>query len=153
MKYVRPSKVIKGAKDTYEITMHTIDKLHKQITGKYMFMKVRSDGCIDWTTEEFQIYNKPGGKIVDPEWNKNSTPPKPDGFFFDDPSTWGGLMWEEIPLVDDTSEHYYDYFISFQSQHNFSISGEYAEEALIRTLVKMGTFPTAKKDETPWSIA
>lgn len=151
MKYVRESQHVKGAKDTYRPLSFQVDHVHSFMHGTMMIMEIQPDGSVGWRTKNFRIMNIPNGKIPDPDWCSSSKPPKPDGFLFEDPSTWGGLMWEEIPLVDDTSKYYFDYMQSLKP-----ILGEtpkdITEEAILRTLVKSGDLPVAMEGEPKWEI-
>jgi len=151
MKYVRESQHVKGAKDTYTPLSYQVDHVHPSMHGSMMIMEVQLDGTIGWRTKDFQILNIPSGKIPDPNWSQASKPPKPAGFLFEDPSTWGGLMWEEIPLVDDTSKYHFDFMQNLKPLLGVTPK-DITEEAILRTLIKSGDLPVAPEGEPQWEI-
>ena len=95
-------------KDSYAITKTEVDANNSRLSVELVHYYHDESGNVK--TEKLRTYltNESGAKIVDPNWTSQSDPAKPDGFVLEDPETWGGLMWEDIPLVDDTSKYYFD---------------------------------------------
>ena len=87
--------------ESYEITSVTLDSVGHLINVSLSRLYrdeiniIRNELRQHYFNENFAV----SVLAVDPMWDETSTPPKPKGFDFDQPETWGGLDIDQIPLV------------------------------------------------------
>lgn len=147
MKLVKASKYVSGAYDQYTLSSFNVSKLDKMV-GFYMILsEIQSDGTVKLTNNNANIFNQQNaGKIVDPNWNENSTPPKPANFSLTDVSTWGTITYDEIPLIDDPSKQFFDIFMGYYTTSS-------CEEAIFKVAVLSGNLPDYdNNDPLAWHL-
>ena len=93
-------KTENGIKDTFEITLTMFDGIAQMVVVGLKHLYVR-DGVpvVEDSQHTFNENYVVNVLAPDPEWTALSIPPRPDGFDFEDPSTWGDLNITQIPLV------------------------------------------------------
>lgn len=93
----------------------------------------------------FSNYNN---LIVDPEWNENSTPPKPANFNLNDMATWDGLSASQIPFVSAKEERDIDFY--YKNVTKKPIEQVLFELAIHMELITAEIDYTNSGDETKW---
>lgn len=92
----------KGQKETYEIMTMLFDYVSHFVDLKIRHITYDAEGIP--IVHDFQQYFNESYSINvlvdDPLWNENSTPPKPAGFIFENPDTWGNLSLSDIPMTN-----------------------------------------------------
>lgn len=87
----------------YEITLISVDFIMKSIQCKYRTVQLATSTGFYEVTESVGFItdelNMRYDLVIDPAWDAQSIPAKPEGFAFDDPGTWGSLNWEDIPKI------------------------------------------------------
>lgn len=149
---IRLNENFNGVKDVYEIENYYVNYGDKYIRASVLKKSISDTGIPLIEKLEFTIYNRQTGKVpfrIDPEWNSSSTPAKPEGFVLDDPETWGDLMWEEIPILPQETETYYDDYFSWKWNRPAVYISDDIDEFILRTIVKMGQLPSA---EEGWKV-
>ena len=143
----KESEFFKGIKDTISVDTLQIDMTNSRATGSVIKKTMRSDGYVSEETIVFLIANEVIGiKMIDPSWNEASTPPRPDGFILENPETWGTLMWEDIPFIDDPTRFYFKKLME-ESKVNLFSGLDALECGVIKVLQLMKKIP-----ESGWSI-
>ena len=137
----KESQYFNGVKDTICVDTLQIDMGNSRATGSVVKKTMRIDGYISEETIVFLIANEVIGiKIVDQAWDADSVPAKPEGFVLENPETWGNLMWEDIPFIDDPSRFYFSKLL--EESKKFTEGGmESIEYGVIKVLQLMKKIP------------
>lgn len=106
MPYAKNS-VITGAKDSYEIVAFAVDMRTKTVMIEVNISIIGADGIVRGGLQTMALRNM-DAYVTDPAWTDQSTPPKPAGFVLEDPNTWAGLSWDQIPKTIDQTRQYFD---------------------------------------------
>lgn len=106
MPYVKNSSIA-GVKDSFEIVAFNVDLRTKTILIEVNANVIGADGIARTDIKSLTLRNE-DVLIVDPTWDTNSTPPKPAGFVLEDPNTWAGLSYEQIPKIIDQTRQFFD---------------------------------------------
>lgn len=133
MKYAKPSNIISGAKDFYEIVSYYVDKIKKHINAHIAFYEHVADGTIAISYSDHAIIDIIE-YIVDPAWQI------PQGFDIANPATWGSLSWDDIPRIPDPNKLYATIFLQRIDGNN-----ENAEEALFDFLIENNKLPSTSE--------
>jgi len=138
----RESPVIAGVKDTVCIVDLNFDMARSRVSGMAVNTIMTAEGYVKDSDITFLIMNENVGiKVLDPAWDSASTPAKPNGFILEDPSTWGSLLWEDIPFIDDPSRFHFDKMITESKSSPFS-GVNAIEYAILKTLQANKKLPT-----------
>lgn len=139
MKYIKDSNIISGAKDYYYIVSNKIDKIKKQIIITLLYNEHIEDGTTKIFYLDFNILNQIE-YILDPNWDEQSNPPKPEGFDLLNPVTWGDLAWDEIPRVINSEKLYADKIIN-ASENNITP----IEQIIFEMLILLNKLPSSEE--------
>lgn len=140
---MRASSDAPGMFEHYEVIRHTADRFEKYADVQVLHVMPTSNGIIDTEIEGHMIRNDQE-KIVDPNWGKDSKPvAKPDGFNINDATTWGGIIYADIPMIDDPKKMLFDRLMD--NFENYT-----ATEAFLRTLMDAGKLPG---ESLSWKLA
>lgn len=119
MKYFKESTKFPGVKEYYEVTGINISTDARTISAIVNKYYLDDSGFLKNAQSQYNIKDPAPAVILDPNWNSSSTPPKPDGFVLSDPTTWAGLAWEQIPMVNDYSNSLFTKYLE-----NFTRNGK-----------------------------
>jgi len=143
MDKVRYVKKLNGVVEEYfEVLNFQIDYSCKIIHTSILHLKI-INGCPEVKHKSYTItdvYDTSNIYKIDSNWNEKSDPPKPDGFILEDPETWGGLSWEQIPKIIPNKNYFSNLFSYIQS--NASLPAYIAiEEFILNALIEKGDLP------------
>ena len=98
---------VSGRRESYKIKSVYINVESKTIQVNLTHVSYDSNGAPNVENLEVRIQNS-NELVVDPDWTATSTPPRPDNFDENDPSTWDTLTESDIPRVNNPDKQYYD---------------------------------------------
>jgi hypothetical protein len=106
IKYILAKNLTDGYRETFEISSVQIDNETHFISVwlKHISFDANKVPLVNVYQEFFNESVQTNILRVDPEWNTSSLPiAKPDNFLFENPTTWGDLCIEDIPMVSSPS--------------------------------------------------
>lgn len=136
MKYARASLLYEGIFDYYCVNRYFVEKLARIVSVTLMFVHNNESGFADISFKEERIEDEKV-LIIDPGWDERSTPPKPEGFNLMNPTTWGGLTYDDIPKIYDPGRLHATRLINALEK-----PGAIPDEVIIDTLVALGKLPS-----------
>ncbi len=144
VRYVK--EVNSVVQEYFEILSYQIDYSNKLIQSVISRLKIVNGypEVKQYSYTITDIYDTTSIYQVDPTWNENSTPPKPAGFILEDPETWGGLSWEQIPKIIPNKNYFSDLFSYIQASTQ-TPTYMAIETFIINTLVAKGDLPAASE--------
>jgi len=145
MPYVKQS-AIQGAFDSYEIVGFTCDMDQKSISVSMRKTTIDSVTGIPRILQIICDVKDMNAKILDPNWNAQSTPAKPTGFDINDATTWGGLTYSQFPFVTDPAKQFFS-SLAVTDPVGTSIFGR-IKKALYDALIASGELPS----DPGWSL-
>jgi hypothetical protein len=137
MPYAKDSSIA-GAKEIYEIEHFCVDSNRKEVHVSIKKIILDENGIpkLEMLNKVIRNFDQ---KIIDPTWNSNSTPPKPDGFNENDPSTWGELSQTDFPRVNDPAKQFFNNLATEPMTSGTLYQN--IKSNLYQTLVDMGELP------------
>jgi len=137
MPYAKDSQ-ISGAKETYEIVHFCVDAKKGEIQVQLEHFTFGENGipAVELLNKVIRNFNQ---KIIDPNWDSSSNPPKPDQFDESDPGTWDGLTRADFPMINDSEKQHFDNLASKDITEG-TLYGN-IKSSLYQTLVDMGELP------------
>ena len=136
----------KGKKESYEIKRIHISLDQKEVQGEIDHISYDSQNTPRVTRENFVVRNE-NEQLLDPSWNANSKPPKPENFDETIPDTWGGLEIDDIPRVTNPEKEYFDKLVAKTGSEGVTIY-ERIKRVIYSTLAEIKTLPTGDG----WSV-
>lgn len=143
MDKVRYVKEVNGVIEEYfEIASFQIDYASKTIQTIISRLKMVSGfpEIRTYTYSLADVFDTSNIYQVDPNWNASSTPPKPEGFILEDPETWGGLSWEQIPKLIPNKNYYSDLFL-YVNENPTTPAYLAIEKFILNSLILKGDLP------------
>jgi len=144
IRYVKESN---GVVEEYcEVSSYQIDYANKFIQATITRVKMingypetKPQSCV-----LADIYDTSNIYTVDPSWDENSNPPKPAGFILEDPETWGGLSWEQIPKLIP-NKNYFSGLFSYLNANSAVPTYLSMENFILNSLISKGDLPSASE--------
>lgn len=146
MKLARPSTEFPGMYEHYEIVLADVSKFDTYASAHLVLLQPHSDGTISQTKFMYTIRDDMSdARIIDPAWNESSTPPKPANFELTNATTWGDLIYDDIPLIRNPAMQYYTQFLALYN-------AESLDSAILKTLSAMGSLPQIGTGAMDWRL-
>ena len=129
-----------GKKESYEIKSILIFMETKNVQGSIDHIVYDQSNIPRVEKLNFSIQNE-DHQIIDPQWSAGSNPPKPEGFDKENPDTWGGLSYDDIPKVIDPNQQFFNLLVKKSGSSGSNIY-ERIKNTLYGVLTDNGFFPT-----------